>query len=242
MARDRSAHAGEVRGAGLILLFHKPYGVLSQFTDTAGRPTLADYVKEPGVYAAGRLDADSEGLLVLTDVPWVKARLTDPAQGTPKTYLVQVELPAGVLELDEEVLARLRSGVSLADGPTRPAQARRVDPAQEPALTALPPRHPPVHPRPGQDTAWLELTIAEGRNRQVRRMTASLGLPTLRLLRVAVGPWRLDGLRAGKVRKVEGIPAALFQRAAGRKPAAPSAGTGRSLRRPQRGPRGGGAR
>ena len=197
--------------------------MLSQFTDAAGRPTLADYVKEAGVYAAGRLDADSEGLLVLTDLPWVKTRLTDPARGTEKTYWVQVELPGAHVE--EAALKQIRAGLELADGPTRPAKVRRLDPVTLPALSALAPRHPPVRPRPGRAMAWLELTIGEGRNRQVRRMCASVGLPTLRLVRVAVGPWRLDGLRPGRIRQVEGIPAELFRRT--------SAGTEGSRRRPR---------
>jgi 23S rRNA pseudouridine2457 synthase len=190
--------------------------VLSQFTDAAGRPTLADYVKEPGVYAAGRLDVDSEGLLVLTDMPWVKTRLTDPARGTAKTYRVQVELPPGVEEVDEAALDRLREGVTLADGPTRPARVRLLDAAATAAVNALPPSRPPVRPRAGCATAWLELTITEGRNRQVRRMAAAVGLPTLRLVRIAVGPWKLDGMKPGELRKVEGIPAELFSRPAGR--------------------------
>ncbi len=199
----------------MILLFHKPYGVLSQFTDAAGRSTLANYVKEAGVYAAGRLDFDSEGLLVLTDVPWVKTRLTDPARGMAKIYGVQVELPLGTEDVAEEALARLRNGVTLADGPTGRAKVRRVDPATVPALAAHP-RRPPVRPRAGCATAWLELTITEGRNRQVRRMAAAVGLPTLRLVRLGVGPWRLDDLRPGEIRRVEGIPAELFRRPAGR--------------------------
>jgi 23S rRNA pseudouridine2457 synthase len=200
-----------------ILLFHKPYGVLCQFTDGAGRATLADYVREPGLYAAGRLDADSEGLLVLTSTAWVKARLTDPAHETPKTYWAQVEV---LPDVDiEAALERLREGVELADGPTRPARARRLDPEATggahvaPGLKGLPHRDPPIRPRPGRETAWIEITITEGRNRQVRRMAAAVGLPTLRLVRVAVGPWRLDGLASGAVRRVDGIPAALFRRA-----------------------------
>jgi 23S rRNA pseudouridine2457 synthase len=192
--------------------------VLSQFTDDAGRPTLADYVKEPGVYAAGRLDADSEGLLVLTDVPWVKARLNDPARGTAKTYRAQVELPPGVDAVDEAALDPLRAGITLPDGPTRPAKVRPLDADETAAQEALPPSRPPVRPRAGCATAWLELTLTEGRNRQVRRMLAAVGLPTLRLVRVAVGPWRLDGLRPGQVRRVEGIPAELFRRAPERRP------------------------
>ena len=190
--------------------------MLSQFTDDAGRPTLADYVKDQGVYAAGRLDVDSEGLLVLTDMPWVKTRLTDPARGTAKTYRVQVELPPGVEEVDEAALERLREGITLADGPTRPARVRVLDAATTAAVNALPPSRPPVRPRAGCTTAWLELTITEGRNRQVRRMAAAVGLPTLRLVRTAVGPWKLDGMKPGEVRKVEGIPAELFRRPASR--------------------------
>ncbi len=200
-----------------ILLFHKPYGVLTQFTDEAGRPTLADYVREPGLYAAGRLDADSEGLLILTSTAWVKSRLTDPAHETPKTYWAQVEVAPGV---DVDVaLEQLRAGVELSDGPTRPARARRLDPEAKggphaaPGLVGMPRREPPVQPRAGRETTWIELTITEGRNRQVRRMGAAVGLPTLRLIRVGVGPWRLDGLASGAVRRIDGIPAELFRRA-----------------------------
>jgi 23S rRNA pseudouridine2457 synthase len=200
-----------------ILLLHKPYGVLSQFTDDAGRPTLADFVKAPGLYAAGRLDFDSEGLLVLTDIPWVKTRLTDAKNGIEKTYWVQVEVEGDEDAVPEEsALELLRKGLELADGPTRPARAFRLDPASVPALARLAPRHPAVRPRAGHVATWLELTIKEGRNRQVRRMCAAVGLPTLRLVRVGVGPWKLDGLGPGKTRKVEGIPAELFRR-----PAAP---------------------
>jgi 23S rRNA pseudouridine2457 synthase len=174
-------------------------------------------VKIPGVYAAGRLDFDSEGLMVLTDIPWVKARLTDSKHGIAKTYWVQVEVPGDEESAipDEEALARLRTGVDLADGMTLPARVLRIDPTTLPALARLAPRHPAVRPRAGHSTAWLELTISEGRNRQVRRMCAAVGLPTLRLVRVAVGPWRLDGLGPGKSRKVDGIPAELFRRPAG---------------------------
>jgi 23S rRNA pseudouridine2457 synthase len=195
-------------------LFHKPYGVLCQFTDAAGRPTLADYVSEAGVYAAGRLDFDSEGLLVLTGVPWLKSRLGDPAHATAKTYLAQVEgTPT------EEALDALRQGVLLPDGATRPARVRVLDPTatsgplHEPVLVALPERVPPVRPRVGRGTTWLELILTEGRNRQVRRMTAAVGVPTLRIIRVGIGPWRLDGIAPGERREVEGIPAELFRRA-----------------------------
>jgi len=200
-----------------ILLFHKPYGVLSQFTDEAGRRTLADFVSEPGLYAAGRLDFDSEGLLILTSTAWVKSRLLDPAHVTAKTYWAQVEVGPDI-DL-EAALAGLREGVLLADGPTLPARARLLDPEATagpqaaPGLATLPPRDPPVRPRGGCTPVWIELTITEGRNRQVRRMCAAVELPALRLVRVAVGPWRLAGLASGAIRRVDGIPAELFRRA-----------------------------
>jgi 23S rRNA pseudouridine2457 synthase len=200
----------------VTLLLHKPYGVLCQFTDPEGRPTLRDFVPFEDVYAAGRLDHDSEGLVVVTSVAWLKSRLTDPAHKVPRTYWAQVEG-----EPDEAALESLREGVVLADGPTLPARVRRLDPEQEPALMRLPPRHPPVQPRPGRPTAWIEIVLTEGRNRQVRRMTAAVGLPTLRLVRVAVGPWRLEGLGPGKWRKVGTIPAALFARPPRATPAKP---------------------
>ena len=173
------------------LLFNKPFGVLSQFTDGGGRSTLADYVKVPGVYAAGRLDRDSEGLLVLTDDGALVARLADPRHKMPKTYWVQVE---GTV--DAAAIAALAAGVVLQDGPTRPAQARAM---AEPA--ALWPRDPPIRVRRAIPTSWLELTLTEGRNRQVRRMTAAVGHPTLRLIRWAVGPWTLAGLAPGAWRE-----------------------------------------
>ena len=177
-------------------------------------------MSEKGVYAAGRLDADSEGLLVLTDVPWVKTRLADPS--IEKSYWVQVELPPGADTVEEEALERLRNGLELADGPTRPARARAIAPAgpHSPAVLGL--RDPPVRPRPGRATAWIELGLSEGRNRQVRRMVAAVGLPALRLVRVGVGPWPLGDLRAGETRRVEGIPAALFHRPARRAGSTPS--------------------
>jgi 23S rRNA pseudouridine2457 synthase len=180
----------------MIVLLNKPYGVLCQFTDREGRPTLADFVREPGVYAAGRLDADSEGLLLLTDDGAFAHRLTDPRHKQPKTYVVQVEGDPSQAQLDA-----LRAGVLLNDGPTRPAQARRIDP---PAW--IWPRHPPVRARKTVPDAWLELTIREGRNRQVRRMTAAVGLPTLRLVRTRIGPWSLDGLAPGETRRIDAVP------------------------------------
>lgn len=172
------------------LLFNKPFGVLSQFTDTGSegspRPTLSAFIAVPGVYPAGRLDRDSEGLLVLTSDGRLQTRIADPKFKAPKTYLVQVErIP------DEPSLQALRNGVTLKDGITRPAEVRRIDP---PDLWA---RDPPVRYRKSVPDCWLELTIREGRNRQVRRMTAAVGHPTLRLVRWSVGDWTLDGIVPG---------------------------------------------
>lgn len=171
-----------------VLCFNKPFRVLSQFTDREGRATLADYIDQPGVYAAGRLDYDSEGLLILTDDARLKTRLADAASGTEKTYVVQVEgLP------DVAAIQHLQRGVQLKDGPTRPAGVRLL--GRAPGW--LWKREPPVHPRPGKRTAWLEITLSEGRNRQVRRMTAAVGLPTLRLIRTRIGPHELGDLKPG---------------------------------------------
>ena len=176
----------------MLVLFNKPYEVLCQFTDRAGRRTLADYVPVPGVYPAGRLDYDSEGLLLLTDDGALQARIADPRHGLAKTYWVQVEGVPG-----SEALARLRHGVPLKDGRTRPAVVRLIS---EP--TDLWPRDPPIRHRTAVPTAWLEIGLREGRNRQVRRMTAAVGHPTLRLIRVAIGPYRLSGLLPGQWRAV----------------------------------------
>ena len=174
---------------GVLIAFNKPYGVLCQFTDRGDppRPTLAGFGLPPGVYPAGRLDHDSEGLLLLTDDGGLAHRLTDPRHKQPKTYWVQVE---GSPQPGQ--LAALRAGVELNDGMTLPARARRIEPPP------LWPRDPPVRFRKTVPDAWLELTIREGRNRQVRRMTAAVGLPTLRLVRVAVGPHRLGDLAPGQ--------------------------------------------
>ncbi|MEB2325717.1 MAG: pseudouridine synthase [Pseudomonas sp.] len=174
-----------------LLLLNKPFDVLTQFADADGRATLKDFVDVPGVYPAGRLDRDSEGLLLLTNDGRLQACIADPRHKLPKTYWVQVEG-----EVSEEQLERLRRGVELNDGLTLPAEARQLD---EPELW---PRNPPVRFRKSVPTAWLELVIREGRNRQVRRMTAAVGLPTLRLVRVRIGPWSLDGLQPGEWREV----------------------------------------
>jgi 23S rRNA pseudouridine2457 synthase len=173
-----------------LILLNKPYRVLSQFTDEAGRATLADFVREPGVYAAGRLDYDSEGLLLLTDDGALQAHIADPTHKLPKTYWVQVEGEPG-----REALAQLRRGIALNDGVTRPAQAEEI---AEPALWE---RVPPIRFRKQVPTRWLALTLREGRNRQVRRMTAAVGLPTLRLVRVRIGDWELGALRPGEWRE-----------------------------------------
>jgi 23S rRNA pseudouridine2457 synthase len=173
-----------------LILLNKPYGVLSQFTDPEGRPTLADFVDVPGVYAAGRLDRDSEGLLALTDDGHLQRRIADPRHKLTKTYWVQVEG-----EPDAAALETLRRGVELKDGRSRPAGVRLIDEPQ-----GLWPRDPPVRFRREIPTCWLELQIREGRNRQVRRMTAAVGHPTLRLIRQAIGPWSLDGLGPGEWR------------------------------------------
>lgn len=175
-----------------LILLNKPYGVLCQFSaDGSGKPTLADFVQIPGVYPAGRLDTDSEGLLLLTDDGRLQARIADPRFKLPKTYLVQVEG-----EPDVAGLETLRRGVRLKDGVTRPAVAELIP------APALWPRDPPVRFRKTVPDSWLRLTIREGKNRQVRRMTAAVGHPTLRLVRWSVGDWTLEGLGLGEWREV----------------------------------------
>jgi 23S rRNA pseudouridine2457 synthase len=176
----------------MLIALNKPYGVLCQFTDSDGRRTLAEFVKQKDVYAAGRLDHDSEGLLLLTDDGALAHKLTDPRHKEPKTYLVQVDG-----QITDEAVAALRGGVVLNDGPTRPALAAH---AAEPDW--LWPRDPPVRFRKAIPTSWLSVTLSEGRNRQVRRMTAAVGFPTLRLIRVRIGSYALDGLAPGQSRKL----------------------------------------
>jgi len=182
-----------------LVLFNKPYGVLSQFTDRGSetaRATLSDYIDLPGVYPAGRLDRDSEGLLLLCDDGRLQARIADPRFKLPKTYWVQVEG-----EPDEADLVRLRQGVRLNDGMTRPAEAERI------AAPDVGPRDPPIRVRKTVPDSWLRLAIREGRNRQVRRMTAAVGHPTLRLVRWSIGEWTLAGLAPGEWRETTVPPA-----------------------------------
>ena len=175
-----------------LILFNKPFGVLCQFRAVAGKLTLKDFIQQPSVHAAGRLDADSEGLLVLTDDGGEQHRITDPQHKLPKTYYVQVDG-----EPNDAALAQLRKGVTLSDGLTRPAEAARVD-----APAWLWPRDPPVRFRKNIPTTWIKLTIHEGKNRQVRRMTAAVGHPTLRLIRHAIGHWQLNDTVPGRWKSV----------------------------------------
>lgn len=178
-----------------LILFNKPFGALPQFTDRGSetkRATLSDYIDLPGVYPAGRLDRDSEGLMMLTGDGKLQARISDPKYKMPKAYLVQIEG-----EISDESLAMLQQGVELKDGLTRPAEVERLE---EPDLW---PRDPPIRVRKSIPDCWLKLTISEGRNRQVRRMTAAVGHPTLRLVRWSIGDWSLEGLQPGEWRADE---------------------------------------
>ena len=176
----------------LLYLFNKPFRVMSQFSAVNDKQVLADYINEPDIYPAGRLDYDSEGLLLLTGDGKLQARIADPKHKLPKHYWVQVEG-----SIDEEAISKLENGVMLNDGPTKKAQAKRIP---EPALWE---RDPPIRKRSNQETSWIELIITEGRNRQVRRMTASVGYPTLRLIRHRIGPWSIDHLNPGELKQVK---------------------------------------
>ncbi|WP_430220714.1 pseudouridine synthase [Paenalcaligenes sp. Me131] len=188
--REKTVSTAAAKRSRLIVL-NKPYGVLTQFSDNQGRETLADYVPVKEVYPAGRLDRDSEGLLLLTNDGRLQARIAEPRYKMSKTYWAQVE---GVV--NEEQLQQLRQGVLLKDGMTQPAEAELL---KDPELW---PRNPPIRYRASIPTSWISLTISEGKNRQVRRMTAAVGLPTLRLVRVRIGEWQLDGLQPGEWREV----------------------------------------
>ena len=171
----------------MIILFNKPFDVLCQFTDEQGRKTLADFIKQKNVYAAGRLDRDSEGLLLLTDDGKLQHDITDPKNKMKKTYWVQVEG-----EVTDDAINQLQKGVTLKDGLTKPAKAKMIAEPQ-----GLWPREPPIRERKNIPTSWIELSIAEGRNRQVRRMTAATGFPTLRLIRYSIGEWTIDNIDNG---------------------------------------------
>ncbi|MFO0706478.1 MAG: pseudouridine synthase [Nitrospira sp.] len=197
----RALDRREIGSLPLTIAFNKPYGVLPSFTDPSGRPTLADYIDVPGVYAAGRLDMDSEGLMLLTSDGTLSHRITDPQHKLPKVYLVQIErIP------DEPALDRLRSGVVLSGTKTRPAEVRLL--TEEPAL---PDRSVPIRFRKTVPTCWIELTLREGMNRQVRRMTAAVGHPALRLVRIAIGPVTLGELKPGTWRELTQVELAAIR-------------------------------
>lgn len=206
-----------------LLMLNKPYGVLCQFSAEDGRSCLKDFVDVPGVYPAGRLDADSEGLLLLTNDGGLQHRIAEPRFGMKKTYLVQVEGEPSAVGL-----ATLRAGVELGDFRTRPCVVREI---AEPSW--LWPRQPPVRFRKTIPTCWLEIMIDEGKNRQVRRMTAAVGLPTLRLIRTAIGPWTLDGLAVGHWRELA-VPPSLVARSRARMPRIGSTTTNRAGKWPSR--------
>ena len=191
-----------------LLLLNKPFGVMSQFRKEAGQLSLADYINITQIYPAGRLDKDSEGLLLLTNDGHLQHQISHPKHKQAKTYWVQVEG-----EITDAAITQLEQGVTLKDGPTRPATARRL------VKPDIWPRDPPIRYRANIPTSWLELTIKEGRNRQVRRMTAAVGFPTLRLIRYQIGTWTLDGLQPGEWRMIDLTPTQLEELQLARKPA-----------------------
>lgn len=184
-----------VNKSSKIILLNKPFNVLCQFSDNEGRATLADYIDTKGVYPAGRLDRDSEGLVLLTDDGKLQHRIAHPDHKLEKTYWVQVE---GVI--NQESIGKLQGGLKLKDGDTKPAKVRKLEASQ--LAIQLWPRNPPIRQRANIPTSWLELIITEGRNRQVRRMTAAVGFPTLRLIRMAIGDWNIEGLDSGESRQL----------------------------------------
>lgn len=193
MEASKLARPGRIVSLDMnLILFNKPYGVVSQFRSKDGKTTLKDFIQEPGFYPAGRLDENSEGLLLLTNNGALQARIAQPKFKLAKTYLVQVE---GLVS--DEAIAQLAQGVLLKDGKTRPAKVTRLKTAP------LPPRDPPIRTRKEIPDSWLELIITEGKNRQVRRMTAAVGYPTLRLFRSQIGAWRIDDLAPGEMRKTK---------------------------------------
>lgn len=175
----------------MIILFNKPYNVLCQFTDKSGRKTLADFVKVKNVYPAGRLDYDSEGLVILTDDGILQNKISDPNYKLPKSYWVQVEG-----EISNDAIAKLRNGIKLKDGMTKPAKVRIIN---EPEIWV---RNPPIRERKNIPTSWIEIVITEGKNRQVRRMTAAVGFPTLRLIRFSIGDWKINNLLPGEYKTI----------------------------------------
>lgn len=199
-AHTRLKKSADADDGTLLVLFNKPFEVLCQFSADGDKRTLAEFIKIPSIYAAGRLDFDSEGLLILTNNGKLQQAISHPRFKLAKTYWVQVEG-----DITEESLHQLRAGVTLNDGPTLPAQARRIEPPK------IWERHPPIRVRKAIPTSWIELEIKEGRNRQVRRMTAAVGFPTLRLIRAAIGDWQIADIAPGELRVlgVEALPASL---------------------------------
>ena len=192
VAKSAKRPRNESKAVAELIIFNKPFGVICQFSPSENKSTLKDFLQQPGFYPAGRLDHDSEGLLLLTNQGWLQHRIAHPQHKLEKTYWVQLDNT-----ISDDAIEQLRRGVQLKDGLTQPASATRIAVGQQ-----LWPRQPPIRSRKSIPTSWISLTITEGRNRQVRRMTAAVGFPTLRLIRVAIGPWSLQRLKPGDYRKV----------------------------------------